>query len=113
VALWRVALAQGAASGSDLMREAAIEAGCCRYAVSKGCVPLKQSGGEVGTPDRVFLLPRGKVMVVEFKAPDGRVSPRQRLVFAKYDGLGHYVQIIRSVKTFKLLLDATLKHAVD
>lgn len=95
------------------MREAAIEHGCVKYAVSKGCIPLKQQGGVVGTPDRVFLLPHGKVMVVEFKAPDGRVSPRQRLVFAVFDRAGHYVQIIRSVKTFKLLLDATLKGSVD
>ena len=86
---------------------------CVKYAISGGCLPLKLQGGAVGTPDRVFLLPRGKVMVVEFKTPDGRVSPRQKLVFAAFDRAGHYVQIIRSMKTFKLLLDAMLKGGVD
>lgn len=95
------------------MRESAIEAACCKHAAKRGCIPIKQSGGVVGTPDRVFLLPHGRCMVVEFKTPDGRVSPRQRLVFSQYDAIGHYVQIIRSTKTFKLLLDATLKGGVD
>jgi hypothetical protein len=93
--------------------ESAIEAACCAYAVKRGCIPLKQSGGEVGTPDRVFLLPRGKVLVVEFKAPDGRLSPRQKLVFEKYAERGHPVLIIRQVKTFKLVLDLLLGEGVD
>jgi len=93
--------------------EGALEAACCKHAVKRGCIPLKQAGGEAGTPDRVFLLPKGKVLVVEFKAPNGRLSPRQKLVFEKYGEAGHPVFVIRDTAVFKMMLDALLQAVVD
>ena len=87
------------------MLEAAIEAGCCKYAVKRGCIPVKLQGGVTGTPDRLFLLPGGKTLLVEFKSPTGRLSPRQKLVHATYATRGHRVHVVRDTTAFKLLLD--------
>lgn len=40
------------------------------------CLKLKWLGG-VGFPDRVILLPGGRVIFVELKRPDGRKGPLQ------------------------------------
>ena len=87
------------------MSESPIEAACCAYATLAGCVPVKLQGGVTGTPDRLFLLPGGKTLLVEFKSPTGRLSPRQKLVHATYATRGHRVHVVRDTTTFKLLLD--------
>jgi hypothetical protein len=89
--------------------EAAIEAACVKYANKHGCLTVKLQGGAVGTPDRLFLLPGGRTMIVEFKTPTGRLSPRQKLVFPQYDRIGHPVLIVRRPKAFKIMLDLLLE----
>lgn len=37
------------------------------------------SPGNIGVPDRVVVLPGGRVLFAELKADDGRLSPNQRL----------------------------------
>ena len=90
------------------MRESAIEAACCRYARRHGCKPVKLQAGETGMPDRLFLLPRGRLLLVEFKAPGEYLSPRQRLVCGALGDIGHPVFVIRSTDHFKGLLDGLL-----
>jgi hypothetical protein len=88
--------------------ESSIEAACVKHAAKRGCISVKLQGGAVGTPDRLFLLPDGKTMAVEFKTPTGRLSARQKLVFDQWAEIRHPVLIIRQTKTFRLLLDALL-----
>ena len=90
------------------MRESAIEAACCRYARARKCKPVKLQAGETGMPDRLFLLPKGRLLLVEFKAPGEHLSPRQRLVSATLGDIGHPVFVIRSTGLFKELLDGLL-----
>lgn len=87
------------------MRESAIEAACCRYARQRGVLPVKLHFGAIGMPDRMFLLPGGRALLVEFKTPVGRLSPRQKLVHEELNALGHPVTVVRSVAVFKLWLD--------
>ena len=73
----------------------------------------KLAYGIVGDPDRLFLLPNGRVWWVEFKTPKGALTPRQRIVHEALAKAGHPVTVIRQLKTFKLLLDIHLGLTVD
>lgn len=44
--------------------------------------------GRTGAPDRIVVLPRGKVVFVELKAPQGIMSPMQRVWRDELLGLG-------------------------
>ena len=44
--------------------------------------------GWAGVPDRIVLLPGGRIYVIELKRPDGRASERQRWWAAKLRRLG-------------------------
>jgi len=81
--------------------EAYIEAACAHYAASKGVFSYKLQGSITGAPDRLFLLPFGRVWPVEFKSERGRLSPRQKLVHRQLAEAGHTVAIIRSLDEFK------------
>lgn len=56
--------------------EAAIERRVCDRALSELGVGNFKWGVD-GWPDRVFLVPGGKPLMIEFKAPGGELSPRQ------------------------------------
>jgi hypothetical protein len=54
-----------------------------------GCMCLKfESPGYTGVPDRIILLPGGRVFFVELKAPGKKERPRQALVQRKFRDLG-------------------------
>lgn len=64
-----------------------------RYLVSgirkRGGLCLKWvSPGYTGVPDRILLLPHGRVVLVELKQHGGRLSGRQRLFRKKAEQLG-------------------------
>ena len=62
------------------MKESEIEARLVRGVKALGGVAYKfVSPGNVGVPDRVVVLPGGRVIFVELKAEGGRLSPMQRL----------------------------------
>lgn len=84
--------------------ESSIEAGCCKIARTQGVRNIKLQGGEVGMPDRAFLLGAGKVWLVEFKAATGRLSKRQEYLFANLEAAGYPVAVIRDTETFRLML---------
>lgn len=54
------------------------------------------SPGLSGVPDRIVLLPGGKIYFVELKKPGGRVRPLQKKVINKLRRLGQEVHIIKS-----------------
>jgi hypothetical protein len=83
-------------------RESALEARCCTWAVRQGCLPIKLGGFVVGLPDRAFLLPGGKLWLVEFKTPIGKVSARQKYHFEKLANLGHPVSLCNSYTIFQI-----------
>ena len=57
------------------------------------CLKL-QSPGMTGIPDRLVLLPGGKIWFVEVKKPGGVISERQIEVMRKIAGLSFFVDII-------------------
>ncbi len=86
-------------------REATLEKRCVKRA--------RQEGGELlkllpwlasGLPDRLLLLPKGVIAFVEFKAPDGRLTPLQVWWKDRLEKLGFVHEVIRSVDEFDDLL---------
>ena len=55
------------------------------------------SPGNVGVPDRVVVLPGGRVIFVELKTDTGVVSPIQERQIKKLKDLGVDVRVVRGV----------------
>ncbi len=77
-----------------------------------GGLPLKFiSPGRAGVPDRIVLMPEGKIYFVELKKPNGKISMIQDYIFKNFAALGFKVHIINSVesleKFLKVITDGT------
>lgn len=60
-----------------------------------------------GYPDRLFWLPGGKPLMIEFKRPGFRPTPKQIHVHEKLRSLGYQVEVHDDVHTaFKAIIDA-------
>lgn len=86
------------------MRETTVEQNICRQVKALGGVAWKWvSPGRSGVPDRICILPGGRIIFVELKRPglvDGR-SVQQKKVFRILAGLGCLVWRIDSVEQFR------------
>lgn len=81
------------------MREKQIEARLKREVKRKGGLALKfTSPGTAGVPDRIVLLPKGRVVFVELKAPGGKLRPLQLKRKKQLENLGFKVYVIDSYK---------------
>ncbi len=79
------------------MREKQIEARLKREVKKVGGLALKfASPGNAGVPDRIVLLPYGKVVFVELKAPGKKLRPLQIKRKEQLEDLGFKVYIIDS-----------------
>ncbi len=57
-----------------------------------GCLALKfVSPGYTGVPDRIILIPGGRIVFVEMKAPGKKERPRQRYVQKQMRAMGFTV----------------------
>jgi len=79
------------------MRESALERRLvCEVERLGGRAPKWASPGSRGVPDRIVLLPGGRVVFVEMKRPGGRMSPLQQKWARDLRALGHQVYVIDS-----------------
>lgn len=79
------------------MREASIERRLSRKVKAAGGKALKfTSPGWAGAPDRLVLLPGGKIIFVELKAPGKRPRPLQLKRHEELRQLGFHVEVIDS-----------------
>ena len=78
--------------------ERTIERATCRRAwLEFGVRSLKLNvTGQTGWPDRMFLIPHGRPLFVEFKRPGGVVSARQRHILNILRSLGYKVGVCDS-----------------
>lgn len=66
-----------------------------------------ESPGYTGVPDRIILLPGGKVLFAETKQPGKKEGPRQRLVHRIFRGLGFTVfETVDSVEKIEAIAAA-------
>jgi len=85
--------------------EARVERTSAAHAVAFGCWCLKLYPYVTGLPDRLVLIPGGRVWFVEFKAPGvSKLRPRQRIVIAGLRRLGFKVSVVSDVQVFKAAL---------
>lgn len=84
------------------MLESEIEKKIVRYVQSRGGMCLKWvSPGFTGVPDRIILMPGGKIFFAELKRPGEKLRPRQKRVHDQLTALGAVVLRIESVGDLK------------
>lgn len=71
-----------------------------------GIAPKLVSPGTVGMPDRIVLLPEGKMAFVELKAPGKKVRTIQEKRIKDLRNLGFRVYIVDCIEGIKEVLDA-------
>lgn len=62
-----------------------------------------------GVPDRIVILPKGKICFVEIKAPRRKPSKLQRYVLRKLYRLGVRVAVVDNVITAKRLIEGLIR----
>lgn len=92
----------------QMTTEADIENAFVAYASSRGCEALKlRIDGQNGWPDRTVISPGG-VLFMEFKRPEGKLRPMQKVWRKMLREMGHEVWTPRSVEEAKTILDRFL-----
>ena len=87
------------------MREKEIEKKLVDEIKKEGGMCLKlTSPGNAGVPDRLCLLPRGRIVFVEMKAPGKKPSPLQVKQIQKIRKLGFRVEVIDSEEGIQELM---------
>ena len=82
----------------------------CSKIKQKGGMPFKfVSPGMSGVPDRLVLLPGGKIAFAEIKAPGEKLSPKQAKLAQRMECLGHPVWLIDGLEG----MAAFLREAFD
>ena len=89
------------------MRESEIERLLCRAVQRKnGISPKFVSPGTAGMPDRLVLLPDGRMGFVELKAPGKRMRPLQEKRKKQLESLGYKVFCIDNVEQIEEVINA-------
>ena len=70
-----------------------------------GICPKWVSPGFAGMPDRLVLLPDGKLVMVEVKAPGKKPRPLQLARHRLLEGLGFPVHVIDNIEQIGGILD--------
>ena len=87
------------------MREKVIEHALVMATRSEGGIALKfTSPGFVGMPDRLILLPGGRIGFVEFKAPGRKPRPLQLARHRLLRRLGFNVYVIDDTRQIAVVL---------
>jgi len=78
-----------------------------------GAMALKfVSPGMAGVPDRIVLIPGGRVAFAEIKAPGKKPRPLQKAVFDRMARLGHQVYLIDSRQAVADFIQEVMPDAV-
>ena len=87
------------------MREKTIEDGLTKAVRMRGGLCEKWISGTAGWPDRIILLPDGKIAFVEVKAPGKEPRPLQRRRHQKLRSLGFPVYVLDDLGQIGGILD--------
>jgi hypothetical protein len=90
--------------------ESALERDLARYCSTNGILWIKQTG-QVGIPDRLLVLPNGRVAWVEIKTEKGMLSKIQKYFHLKLRERQHNVYVIRSREEGIKLIQALMGSA--
>ena len=92
------------------MKEKSLERRLAQAVKKSGGLALKfVSPGTAGVPDRLVLLPEGKISFVEMKAPGKKPGPLQRLRHGQLRDLGFRVYVVDSEEGIREVLEEIQK----
>ncbi len=81
------------------MGEIAIEQSVVLKARQRGILGLKlTSPGNTGVPDRMFLIPGGRPLYIEFKKPGEELNPKQVYWYNIFKLLNYHIEVHDSVE---------------
>lgn len=84
------------------MKESVIEAKLVRLVKDRGGLCYKfVSPGNTGVPDRIVITPGGRVIFVELKTEEGRLSAVQKLQLAELKKRGADVRVLYGLDQVK------------
>lgn len=63
------------------------------------------SPGVNGVPDRIVMLPGGRIIFVEMKAKNGRLSQQQQAVLARFTRLGVDWAVVSTPQLLNIFLE--------
>lgn len=88
------------------MQEANVEKYLIRYVKDKGGICLKFISASMrGLPDRIVILPQGKIFFVELKAKGKKPRPEQKRVHKLFSSLGVKVYTADSKEMVRSVVD--------
>lgn len=87
--------------------EARLEARCVKLAAGAGWATVKLYAAP-GWPDRIFLGPFGETVWCEFKAPRGRLRPKQKQIIDWLALNEHDVHVVKNEEHFKEIISEAL-----
>lgn len=79
------------------MRETRVERALTTAVKARSGWAIKLLPSVAGLPDRLVLLPGGRIIFVELKAPGKKVGAHQLVVHARLRRLGFRVEVLSSV----------------
>ena len=86
--------------------EKVIEQKVCDFAKSLGMLAYKfTSPARRSVPDRLFVVPGGRVFWIEFKRKGKKPSPAQEVEIAKLRGKGAVVHVVDNVIDGKRIIE--------
>ena len=91
------------------MVESAIESKMCTAFRKRGAMAIKQQNSMAGLPDRLILLPGGRVLWVELKTKDGKLRPVQESVIRRLRALGQDVRVVYGLREAMDLVEETCR----
>lgn len=93
-------------------REAPIDRKVREYAISRGCESIKLTTfammGTAGYPDRLYLLPGGRLLFMEMKGPGKPCTERQLESHKRLRALGFTVFVVDDVAAGRQIIDDEL-----
>ena len=88
------------------MREKELERKLVEGILKLGGMCLKfTSPGLAGVPDRIVILPGGRIIFVEMKAQNGRLSQQQQAVLARFTRLGADWAVVSTPELLNIFLE--------
>ena len=83
------------------MKESRVEAVLREQVKARGGWAVKFLPSVSGLPDRIILMPGGKICFVETKSPTGTVAPHQTVVHNRLRALGFEVHVLSSTEAVR------------
>ncbi len=91
------------------IKESSIEKFLYSFVKSYGGISYKISARR-GSPDRLIILPEGRIFFVELKRPGGKLSPAQRFEIDRLKKLGIEVFVLSSSEEIKDLIQTWFRY---